>query len=66
MLFFMLLCTLVLASCGKEKTNADAGCKTCKAFGANADQQTVTEQVCGSQAETAFRNQYAGREITCQ
>ncbi len=50
----------------KKKKDETSSCKTCKALASGPDQQTVTQEVCGTQAEQDFRSQYAGREITCQ
>jgi hypothetical protein len=55
------LSTTVLNACSKKKE--DANCKTCRAFTVD---DVKEEEVCSEAEETAFRNKYAGREISCQ
>lgn len=57
-------CALVLffvTACKKEK-DQQTTCKTCKAFGTTV----VEKQVCSAAEEQAFRNENAGREISCR
>jgi hypothetical protein len=54
---------LSVNSCSKKSTETPATCKTCKAFGVDG---TIQKQVCTAEEETAFRNEHAGREISCQ
>lgn len=50
--------------CKKEKEeDRGSDCKTCRAYDING---TITKEVCSDAAETAFRSQYSGREISCQ
>jgi hypothetical protein len=62
-LFTLMIVTTI--NCKKEE-GASTACKTCKAIGAGADQQTIERQVCTDADETAFRNEFSGREISCQ
>jgi hypothetical protein len=64
----LLVLVIVFAhSCSKkseEDTPPPADCKTCKAFGNNG---SITEKrVCSAAEETAFRNENAGKEISCR
>lgn len=61
---FIALAALIMitVSCKKEKGKND--CKTCMVFG--IDQQTIQKEVCSDAQEKAFRDEYAGQEISCQ
>jgi len=62
---FCLLFTVFVVGCSKNKTEEEnADCKTCKAF-AMGGMPEITMQVCSEAEEQAFRNEYAGREISC-
>ena len=49
-------------SCAKK--TEEPACKTCRAF--SVDGVVVEAEVCSEAEETAFRNDNAGREISCQ
>jgi hypothetical protein len=49
-------------SCKKEEEPGNTACKTCKAIGTTI----VEKQVCSAAEEQAFRNENAGREISCR
>ncbi len=52
-------------SCQKKKEDTDNNdCKTCKAF-ASGDKPEATAEVCSNGAETTFRSQHTGQEISC-
>jgi hypothetical protein len=59
----LLLVALVIASpaCNKKK---DDECRICKAL-ATPDAPEITEEVCSEAEEQDFRNDYPGREISC-
>jgi uncharacterized lipoprotein YehR (DUF1307 family) len=52
--------------CGKKEEVPAQACKTCKAFGAGIDGQTIQKEVCTPEEEKAFRNEHTGVEISCQ
>jgi hypothetical protein len=64
----MLFAMVVLSNinCGKKEVPTPKECKICKALAAGVDGQTVQQQVCSPEEETAFRNANSGREISCQ
>lgn len=68
MISAILFTTVVLSNinCAEKEEVPAQECKTCKAYASGAGQQTLEEQVCSDAEETAFRNQYTGREITCR
>lgn len=63
----LLVSVIVFAHSCSKKTEEEpplTDCKTCKAFGNNG---SVTEKrVCSPAEETAFRNENAGKEISCR
>ena len=63
LVFFFCLYILSISACKKETTEADT-CKTCKAYG--ADGLIKEQEVCTEEAESSFRNTYAGKEISCR
>ena len=52
-----------VAGCHKKK-NDDGECKSCKAFGLDAN-LVDSATVCSESAESAFRSKNAGRTIKC-
>lgn len=63
----ILLVTTSLVSysftCSKSKDEDSGECKTCKAYGTSGLE--AEETVCGTAAESTFREQHAGKEISC-
>ena len=59
-LLMALICSNI--QCKKEEEGG-SDCKTCRAYDVNG---TITKEVCSDAAETAFRSQYSGRELSCQ
>ncbi len=64
--FIFLLLIVFLPQCKKPADAVQTDCKTCRAFNAGVDNGTVQRQVCSAAEETAFRNEFAGKEISCQ
>ena len=58
---FLLFSAILTVSCKKETEN---DCKTCKAF--SIDGLVGEEEVCSEAEEQDFRNEFAGKEISCQ
>jgi len=54
---------LIAKSCTKSNEKDEGECKVCKAYGTSGiDAQ---ETVCSPEAESTFRSQNAGKEISC-
>jgi len=59
---FLLLSVILTVGCKKKTEEKD--CKTCKAWGSAGLE--AEEKVCSDAQEEDFRNEFAGKEISCQ
>jgi len=59
---FLLFSVILIAGCKKNTDKSD--CKTCKAY--SIDGLVGEEEVCSEAEEQAFRNEFTGKEISCQ
>ncbi len=65
--FFIAIVVLlfsVLLTAGCKKSTEEKDCRTCKAYGGSG--LVGQEEVCSDAEEQSFRNQYVGKEISCQ
>jgi len=63
-LFATLVFSTIYSFTSCSKKTEEPECKTCRAF--SVDGVVDETEVCSEAEETAFRNDNAGREISCQ